>query len=425
MRFSKYFIPTLRNTPAEATIVSHRLMLRAGLVSQSASGIFCWLPLGLRVLKKIETVIDHEQERIGASRVCMSTIQPAELWEESGRYNAYGAEMLRIEDRKGGRFLYSPTNEEQATDIFRKYVKSYKQLPVNLYQIHWKFRDEIRPRFGVMRGREFLMKDGYSFCSSFDEAKQVYKDEFSAYLNTFRKLGLTPIPVQADSGAIGGNMSNEFHILAETGESTLYYDKRVLEYKSYDEFQSAYAVSDEKYTKENCPVPESELGVSRGIEVGHIFYFGKKYSIPMNAAVLDASGEKLYPEMGSYGIGVSRLVGAIIEYSHDDKGIIWPIEVAPFNVEVIVLQTKKEDCRSVSESIYNKLLSSGTETLYDDRPLSVGEKLNDADLIGIPFQILVGKNNIKKGVVEIKNRKTGISREISIDDVCNFDFSKY
>lgn len=425
MRFSKYFIPTLRNTPAEATIVSHRFMLKAGLVSQSASGIFCWLPLGLRVLKKIEAAIDREQEKIGASRICMSTVQPAELWEESGRYNAYGAEMLRIEDRKGGRFLYSPTNEEQATDIFRKYIKSYKQLPVNLYQIHWKFRDEIRPRFGVMRGREFLMKDGYSFCSNFNEAKQVYKDEFGAYLNTFRQLGLTPIPVQADSGAIGGNMSNEFHILAETGESTLYYDKRVLEYKSYDEFQSSYAVSDEKYVKENCPIPESELGVSRGIEVGHIFYFGKKYSLPMNAAVLDASGEKLYPEMGSYGIGVSRLVGAIIEYSHDDKGIIWPIEVAPFNVEVIALQTKEEDCRSIAETIYVKLSSSGIEALYDDRPLSVGEKLNDADLIGIPFQILVGKNNIKKGVVEIKNRRTGISQEISIDDVCNFDFSKY
>lgn len=425
MRFSKYFIPTLRNPPADASIVSHKLMLRAGLVSQSASGIFCWLPIGLKVIKKIEQVIDQEQEKIGASRICMSTIQPADLWIESGRYDAYGKEMLRILDRKDGKFLYSPTNEEQATDIFRKYVKSYKQLPVNLYQIHWKFRDEIRPRFGVMRGREFLMKDGYSFNATFEDAKRTYRDEFNAYLKTFRKLGLTPVPVQADPGAIGGNMSNEFHILAETGESTLYYDKNILQYDNYDDFVNAYAVSDEKYNKDECPIPENELGVSKGIEVGHIFYFGKKYSVPMNAFVLDANGDKVYPEMGSYGIGVSRLVGAIIEASHDEKGIIWPTEVAPFNAEVISLQAKDEDCVNVANDIYAKLTAAGLDVLYDDRILTTGEKLNDADLIGIPYQVLVGKNGVKRGIVEIKNRRTGQVTEINFENVANFNFLTY
>ena len=424
MRFSKYFIPTLRDTPAEATIVSHRLMLRAGLVSQTASGIFSWLPLGFKIIKKIEAVIDAEQEQIGASRICMSTIQPAELWKESERYDSYGKEMLRIKDRKDGDFLYSPTAEEQATDIFRKYVKSYKQLPINLYQIQWKFRDEIRPRFGVMRGREFLMKDGYSFNLTYEDARQTYKDEFNSYLQIFKKLGLVAVPVQAVSGAIGGNMSNEFHILAETGESELYYDKNVLGYTTYDEFENAYAVSDEKYDKASCPIPESEICVSRGIEVGHIFYFGKKYSQSMNAYVLDADGKKLYPEMGSYGIGVSRLVGAIIEASHDDKGIIWPVEVAPFAAEIVSLQAKDEACVEVADCIYNTLKTAGIDVLYDDRILTAGEKLNDADLIGIPYQMLVGKRGISKGVVEIKNRKTGEITEISIDNVANFDFNK-
>lgn len=424
MRFSRYFSPTLRDTPADATIASHRLMLRAGLVSQCASGIFCWLPLGLRVLKKIEAVIDSEQEYIGASRVCMSTIQPADLWHESGRYDSYGKEMLRINDRKNGNFLYSPTNEEQATDIFRRYVKSYKQLPVNLYQIHWKFRDEIRPRFGVMRGREFLMKDGYSFNLTYEAAKQTYIDEFNAYLRIFRKLGVTPIPVKADSGAIGGNMSNEFHILAETGESVLYYDKNVLEYSDYEEFSSAYAVSDEKYDVEACPVHKSELCMSRGIEVGHIFYFGKKYTETMGAFVLDANGDKVFPEMGSYGIGVSRLVGAIIEASHDGKGIIWPPEVAPFDVELVALQCKDEKCMCIANKIYEQLKFRNIDVLFDDRYLTVGEKLNDADLIGVPFQILVGKNAVNRGVVEVKNRKTAEIVEVGVDCIANFEFSK-
>lgn len=424
MRFSRYFIPTLRDIPAEATIASHRLMLRAGLVSQTASGIFSWLPLGFKVLQKIEAVIDEEQQKIGASRICMSTIQPADFWRESGRYDSYGKEMLRIKDRKDGDFLFSPTSEEQVTDIFRKYIKSYKQLPVNLYQIQWKFRDEIRPRFGVMRGREFLMKDGYSFNLTYETAKQTYKDEFNSYLKIFKKLGLVAVPVQAVSGAIGGNMSNEFHVLADTGESKLYYDKNVLSYGRYDEFENAYAVSDEKYDKCTCPIPENEICISRGIEVGHIFYFGKKYSASMNAYVLDSNGEKLYPEMGSYGIGVSRLVAAIIESSHDNKGIIWPVEVAPFAVEIVSLQSKEATCVNTADSVYNILKASGVEILYDNREISAGEKLNDADLIGIPYQVLVGKRGISKGIVEVKNRKTGEIIEVSIDGIVNFDFDK-
>ena len=417
MRFSKYFIPTLRGTPADATIASHRLMLRAGLVSQSASGIFCWLPLGLKVIRKIEQVIDSEQEKIGASRICMSTIQPADLWIESGRYDSYGKEMLRISDRKNSSFIYSPTNEEQATDIFRKFVKSYRQLPVNLYQIQWKFRDEIRPRFGVMRGREFLMKDGYSFNATVEDARKTYKEEFETYLRTFRRLGLTPVPVRADSGAIGGDMSNEFHILAETGESTLYYDKNVLEYKTYDEFLSAYAVSDEKYDEATCPLSKDDVCVSKGIEVGHIFYFGKKYSAAMNAFVLDSNGDKLYPEMGSYGIGVSRLVGAIIEASHDEKGIVWPKEVAPFDAEIVLLHADDKACIEAADDVYCKLAENKVDSLYDDRSINIGEKLNDADLIGLPYQILIGKNGLKRGVVEVKNRKTGEITEISSDNI--------
>ena len=415
MRFSNYFSPTLREVPADATIASHKLMLKAGLISQTAAGIYCWLPLGVRVLEKIQKVIDKTQEEIGACKVCLTTIQPADLWIESGRYNDYGKEMLRIKDRKDGAFLYSPTNEEQVTDLFRKYVKSYKQLPVNLYQIQWKFRDEIRPRFGVMRGREFLMKDGYSFNIDRDGAVQTYKAEFNAYMKAFKNLGLTPMPVQAASGAIGGNMSHEFHILAETGESTLYYDKSILGYSKYDEFADAYAVSDEKYDTDSCPIPAEELGVSKGIEVGHIFYFGQKYSKSMNAFIMNENGEKIYPEMGSYGIGVSRLVGAIIEAAHDDKGIIWPKEVAPFNVHLVNLGTAIPECRDLAEEIYLKLCDLGVDVLYDDRKSTPGEKLNDADLIGIPYQIIVGKKHAGNRSAELKERKTGIMSVFDID----------
>jgi prolyl-tRNA synthetase len=415
MLFSQFFAPTSKDIPADAKIVSHILMLRSGMISQTASGIYCWLPLAVRVMEKITKIICEEQDRIGAQKVYFTTIQPADLWIESGRYDAYGKEMLRIKDRKEGDFLYSPTNEEQATDVFRKYVKSYRGMPVMLYQIHWKFRDEIRPRFGVMRGREFLMKDGYSFDINFEAAKETYQKIFRSYVRTFRRLGLTAVPVQADPGAIGGNMSHEFQVLAETGESTIYSDKRLFT-ASDEELMTTFAVTDEKYNPKECPIAESDLIVSKGIEVGHIFYFGQKYSKPMDAFVLNENGEKIYPEMGSYGIGVSRLIGAIIEASHDEHGIIWPEPVAPFDITILNLHMKNEKCVETARRIYDAL-SSSKEVLYDDRSISVGEKLADADLIGIPYQIIIGQKKIENALVELKNRKTGEITEMSIEQV--------
>lgn len=415
MLFSNFFTYTSKEIPSDAKIISHILMLRTGMISQTAAGIYCWLPLAVRVLDKITKVICKEQDKIGAQRVYLTTVQPADLWIESGRYDSYGKEMLRIKDRKDGDFLYSPTNEEQATDIFRKYIKSYRGLPTILYQIHWKFRDEIRPRFGVMRGREFLMKDGYSFDINFESAKSTYQKIFKSYIRIFKHLGLTPIPVQADSGAIGGNMSHEFQILAETGESTLFYDKKLLT-ASEEDLMTIYAVSEEKYDPNTSPIPKDALIKSKGIEVGHIFYFGKKYSKAMNAFVLDEYGNKIYPEMGSYGIGVSRLIAAIIEASHDDRGIIWPKEVSPFDLTILNLHTKNDICCEISQKIYDTL-SSSMEVLYDNRSISVGEKLTDADLIGIPWQILVGQKKINQGIVELKNRKTGAIIDIPIEKI--------
>ncbi|MBE6447113.1 MAG: proline--tRNA ligase [Alphaproteobacteria bacterium] len=415
MRFSDFFAPTSKDVPSDAKIASHRLMLRAGMISQTASGIYCWLPLAIRVLDKIIKIICEEQDNIGANRVLFSTVQPADLWMESGRYDDYGKEMLRIQDRKGGQFLYSPTNEEQATDIFRKYVKSYRCLPTMLYQIHWKFRDEIRPRFGVMRGREFLMKDGYSFASNCEEARQIYKKVFKAYIKTFRRMGLTPIPVQADTGPIGGNISHEFHVLAETGESTLYYDKKLLK-ATDDELLNTFAVADEKYDPNTSPISEDQLQISNGIEVGHIFYFGKKYSEPMSAFVLNEHGEKIYPEMGSYGIGVSRLIAGIIEAFHDNRGIMWPEPVAPFDVTILNLHTKNEDCCNISEKLY-EIISRKKDVLFDDRDLSVGEKLGDADLIGIPWQIIIGQKKLSQGIIELKNRQSNKIEEMTLDAV--------
>ncbi|MDR1983171.1 MAG: proline--tRNA ligase [Holosporaceae bacterium] len=415
MLFSKFFAPTSKEDPADAAIISHKLMLRSGMISQTASGIYCWLPVAVRVIEKISKIICEEQDKIGGNRVYFTTIQSADLWIESGRYDAYGKEMLRIKDRKGGNFLYSPTNEEQATDVFRKYVKSYRGLPTILYQIHWKFRDEIRPRFGVMRGREFLMKDAYSFDIDFESAKKTYEKVFKSYVQTFKRMGLIPIPVQADSGAIGGNMSHEFHILADTGESTLYYDKKLLS-ASDDELMTTFAVSDEKYDSQKSIISKEELMISKGIEVGHVFYFGTKYSKAMNTFVLDEKGKKVFPEMGSYGIGVSRLVAAIIESSHDDRGIIWPEAVSPFDVVILNLHLKNSKCCSVALKIY-EAISFKKEVLYDDRDITVGEKLADADLIGIPWQIIIGQKKVDNGVVELKNRKTGEIIEMSSDKV--------
>ncbi len=431
MRLTRYFMPTLKETPAEAQIVSHRLMLRAGMVRQSAAGIYSWLPLGLRVLKKIEQVVREEQNRSGAHELLMPTIQSADLWRESGRYDDYGKEMLRIKDRHERDMLYGPTNEELITDIFRFYVKSYRDLPQNLYHIQWKFRDEVRPRFGVMRGREFLMKDAYSFDLDYAGAKHSYNKMFMAYLATFERMGLKAIPMRADTGPIGGDLSHEFIILADTGESEVFCDKRWMDVdlgaskKNYDSdlepiinsLTSLYAATDEMHDPSNCPVPEGDLLQARGVEVGHIFYFGTKYSEPMGAFVQTADGGQQAVHMGSYGIGVSRLVGGIIEASHDDAGIIWPDAVAPFDVGLINLRQGDQETDSACDDLYAQLNAAGVEVLYDDRNERAGAKFADMDLIGLPWQIIVGPRGLSNGVVELKRRATGERREISRDDV--------
>ncbi|MEE8351104.1 MAG: proline--tRNA ligase, partial [Rhodospirillales bacterium] len=393
MRRSRYFLPTLKENPAEAQIVSHRLMLRAGMVRQSSAGIYSWLPMGFKVLKKIEQIVRKEQDAIGAQEMLMPTIQPADLWRESGRYEAYGPEMLRITDRHDRDMLYGPTNEEQITEIFRDSVKSYRDLPKNLYHIQWKFRDEVRPRFGVMRGREFLMKDAYSFDLDFDAAKQTYNRQFIAYLKTYARMGLKAIPMKAASGPIGGDMSHEFLILADTGESEIachkdFLDNNWLENSdSVDDLQSVVNAFTEKYAAtddERDANAEKALGddliTARGIEVGHIFYFGKKYSEAMNAIVTGPDGNDVTVEMGSYGIGISRLVGGIIEASHDDNGIIWPETVAPFKVGLINLKTDDDACDAAAEDFYQKLQAANVEVLMDDREGRAGAKFADMDL---------------------------------------------
>ena len=426
MRLSQYFLPLLKETPKEAQIASHRLMLRAGMIQQSSAGIYSWLPLGKKVLDKIAQLVREEQNRAGAIEIMMPTIQPAELWQESGRYDDYGAEMLRIKDRHERDMLYGPTNEEQVTDIFRSHVRSYKALPLNLYHIQWKFRDEVRPRFGIMRGREFLMKDAYSFDIDADVARQSYNRMFVSYLKTFARMGLTAIPMEADTGPIGGDMSHEFIILAETGESGVYFHKDWLntdlvtsvDYSEdlrpvVDRFTSLYARADEKHDPANCPVEEGDLMSLRGIEIGHIFYFGEKYSKPMGATVAGPDGSNIPVHMGSYGIGVSRLVGGIIEASHDDKGIIWPRAVAPFDVAVVNLKPDDDGCTSCTEDLYTMLSVAGGDPLMDDRDERPGAKLASIDLIGIPWQIVIGPRGMANGVVEVKNRATGEAVEVS------------
>ncbi len=428
MRLSNYFLPVLKENPKEAQIASHRLMLRAGMIQQSSAGIYSWLPLGLKVLEKIESIVREEQNNSGAIEIKMPTIQPAELWQESGRYDDYGLEMLRIQDRHERDMLYGPTNEEQVTDICRSHLRSYKSLPLNLYHIQWKFRDEVRPRFGVMRGREFLMKDAYSFDISQDAARIAYNKMFVAYLKTFSRMGLTAIPMEADTGPIGGDMSHEFIILADTGESGVYFHKDWLDTNmvtdiSYDQdlqpvvdsFTSLYAKTDEKHDPANCDVDSADLLNRRGIEVGHIFYFGTKYSEPMGAVVNTAEGAPQPLHMGSYGIGVSRLVGGIIEASHDERGIIWPASVSPFDVGIINLKSGHEKTDPVCEQIYQGLCDAGLDPLLDDSSDSSGAKLASMDLIGLPWQVIVGPRNVDNGVVEVKNRHTGEAQEMSAD----------
>jgi prolyl-tRNA synthetase len=428
MRLSRYFLPISRETPKEAEIVSHRLMLRAGLIRQEAAGIYAFLPLGLRVLQKVCKIVREEQDRSGAIEMLMPTIQSAELWRESGRYDDYGKEMLRIQDRHERDMLYGPTNEEMITEIFRAYVRSYKDLPLNLYHIQWKFRDEVRPRFGLMRGREFLMKDAYSFDLDFAGAKHAYNKMFVAYLRTFARLGLKSIPMVAESGPIGGSLSHEFIILASTGESEVYCHRDYLDFPVpgaevnfddiaglqgiVDKWTSLYAATSEKHDAAAFAKLAADKQVSaRGIEVGHIFYFGTKYSAPMKAVVAGPDGAEHPVHMGSYGIGPSRLVAAIIEASHDDAGIKWPEAVAPFRVVILNLKQGSADTDTACEQLYRNLTANGVEVLYDDLDQRPGAKFATADLIGVPWQILVGPKGLAEGKVEVKKRADG-SREL-------------
>ena len=426
MRLSRAFLPTLKETPAEATIASHRLMLRAGLVRQTSAGIYAWLPLGWRVLNRIADIVRQEQDRAGAQEILMPTIQSADLWRTSGRYDAYGPEMLRLKDRHEREMLFGPTNEEMVTDIFAQFAKSYRDLPRNLYHIQWKFRDEVRPRFGVMRGREFLMKDAYSFDLTREGAEHSYRQMFLAYLRTFARMGLKAVPMRADTGPIGGNLSHEFIILAETGESQVFVSQDLLdldplaEAPDYaadltpmvDRFTAHYAATDEMHDEAAwAAVPEARRISARGIEVGHIFYFGTKYSKPMGLMVQGADGKPVVPEMGSYGIGVSRLVGATIEANHDEAGIKWPDAVAPFRAAILNLKQGDATCDALCERLYAAI----PDALYDDRSERAGPKFADADLMGHPWQVVVGPRGAAAGTVELKRRATGEKQDVSVE----------
>ncbi|RLQ87686.1 proline--tRNA ligase [Notoacmeibacter ruber] len=436
MRLSHYFLPILKETPREAEIVSHRLMLRAGMIKQQAAGIFSFLPLGKKVLDKVCDIIREEQDRAGAIEILMPTVQPADLWQESGRYNAYGPEMLRIRDRHDRDMLYGPTNEEMVTDIFRTYVRSYKDLPLNLYHLQWKFRDEVRPRFGVMRGREFLMKDAYSFDLDYESAKIAYYRMFVAYLRTFQRCGLTAIPMRADTGPIGGDLSHEFIVLAETGESEVFCDRAFLEYDTpgadtdfsdaealsdlVAKWTTPYAATDEMHDEQAWGALSDDTRISaRGIEVGHIFHFGTKYSEPMGAKVTGPAGAQVPVSMGSYGIGPTRLLGAIIEASHDEAGIIWPQSVAPFDVSIISMKVGDDLCDDAAEKLYRAAKEGGLDPLLDDTDARAGAKFATHELIGIPVQIVAGPRGLAEGKVELRARASGEKRELSLDEALN------
>ncbi|MHA6344113.1 proline--tRNA ligase [Roseivivax sp. CAU 1761] len=431
MRLSRYFLPVLKETPSEAQIASHRLMLRAGMIKQASAGIYSWLPLGYRVLRRIEQIVHEEQARAGHIPMLMPTMQSADLWRESGRYDAYGPEMLRIRDRQDRDMLFGPTNEEQITDIFRSHVSSYRDLPLTLYQIQWKFRDEIRPRFGVMRGREFLMKDGYNFDLTREDALHAYNRHLVSYLRSYERMGLQAIPMRAESGPIGGDDTHEFLVLAETGESGVFYDSaitdlrfgdRTIDYDDRDqcravleEFTSRYARTDDTHDAAvfEAEVPEARRREARGIEVGQIFYFGTKYSEPMGAVVVDPEGNRVPVHMGSHGIGVSRLLGAIIEASHDERGIVWPEGVTPFPVGIVNLKQGDAAADAACDSLYAELSKRGLEPLYNDTEDRAGAKFATMDLIGLPWRITVGPRGLAKGVVELTSRRTGESEEMS------------
>ncbi len=434
MRLSRYFLPILKENPREAEIVSHRLMLRAGMLRQQGQGSFSWLPMGKRVLDKVCKIIREEQDRAGAQEILMPTIQSAELWRESGRYDAYGKEMLRIQDRHDREMLFGPTNEEMVTDIFRSYVKSYKDLPLNLYHIQWKYRDEVRPRFGVMRSREFLMKDAYSFDLDFEGARAAYHRMFVSYLRTFERVGMKAIPMRADTGPIGGDLSHEFIILADTGESAVFCHRDFLSMKVpgadvdysddagiaaiVDAWTAPYAATEEMHDETVWAAVDGESQVSaRGIEVGHIFHFGDKYSTPMGASVTGPDGKEHFVSMGSYGIGPSRLIAAIIEASHDENGIVWPEAVAPFDASLINMKAGDAACDAACDDLYAQLTNAGVDVLYDDTDQRAGGKFATADLIGLPWQVIVGPRGVAAGEAEIKNRKTGERETLPLADV--------
>ncbi|NRG18690.1 proline--tRNA ligase [Rhizobiales bacterium] len=434
MRLSRYFLPILKETPKEAEIVSHRLMLRAGMIRQESAGIYAWLPLGYRVLRKIEQIVREEQNRAGAVELLMPTIQSADLWRESGRYDAYGREMLRITDRHERDMLFGPTNEEMITEIFRANVRSYKDLPLNLYHIQWKFRDEVRPRFGIMRGREFLMKDAYSFDVDKENARHAYNRMFVAYLRTFHRMGLKAIPMRAETGPIGGDMSHEFIILASTGESEVFCHKDILDLPIpgedtdfqadltpiVDAWTAPYAATDEMHDQAAfSAIPDDRRVTARGIEVGHIFYFGTKYSEPMRANVTLADGTETPVHMGSYGVGVSRLLAALIEAHHDENGIIWPTSVAPFHVGLVNLKAGDAATDAACEHLYTQLENAGVEVLYDDEDTRAGAKFATMDLIGLPWQLVVGPRGLKDGIVELKNRSSGERVSVSPQEAVN------
>ena len=429
MRLSRYFLPVLKETPREAQIVSHRLMLQAGLIKQSSAGIYSWLPMGWKVLNRIQQIIHEEQARVGHLPIRMPTLQSADLWRESGRYDAYGEEMLLIKDRGGRDMLYTPTAEEMVTDIFRAHVSSYRDLPLTLYQIQWKFRDEVRPRFGVMRGREFLMKDGYNFDLTKEDALHAYNRHLVSYLRTYERMGLQAIPMRADSGPIGGDNTHEFLVLAETGESEVFYDSQITDLTFGDrevdpddreanaavlaEFTQRYARTDETHDEDLfAQVPEERRRTARGIEVGQISYFGTKYSEAMGATVSDKDGNQVPVHMGSHGIGVSRLLGAIIEASHDDRGIIWPEGVTPFHCGIVNLKTGDAEADAACDKIHAALIALGLDPLYDDTNERAGAKFATMDLIGLPWRITVGPRGLKNGVVELTSRRTGESEEL-------------
>ena len=431
MRLSRYFLPALKETPSDAAIASHRLMLRAGMIKQAAAGIYSWLPLGFRVLRTLERIVHEEQQKAGHIPMLMPTLQPADLWRESGRFDAYGDELLRIRDRHDRDMLYGPTNEEMITDIFRAHVGSYRELPLTLYHIQWKFRDEVRPRFGVMRGREFYMKDGYTFDLTRDDAIHAYNRHMLSYLRTYERMGLKAIPMRADSGPIGGDDTHEFLVLAETGESEVFYDRAILDLRFgdrpvdfddragcqaiVDEWTAPYARTDETHDADRfAQIPADRQMTSRGIEVGQIFYFGTKYSEPMGATVSTAEGAQVPVHMGSHGIGVSRLVGAIIEASHDDKGIVWPEGVTPFHCGIVNLRQGDGDCDTACARIEGELAARGLEALYDDREERAGAKFATMDLIGLPWRITVGPRGLKDGKVELTARRTGDTEEMSV-----------